>query len=122
MKSIVKAVAVALVLAAPVASFAQSSANRPLTRAEVRADLERVVAAGYRPTDWRHYPENIQTVQARLAAQDAVAGAAPQAAVAPQADATGVGGVQASAESGRPSLSDGTRSSYSPPITIYQHN
>ena len=122
MKSIVKAVAVALVLAAPVASFAQSSANRPLTRAEVRADLERVVAAGYRPTDWRHYPENIQTVQARLAAQDAVAGAAPQAAVAPQADTTGVGGVQASAESGRPSLSDGTRSSYSPPVTIYQHN
>ncbi|MEJ8797244.1 DUF4148 domain-containing protein [Trinickia caryophylli] len=116
MKSIVKAAAVALVLAAPVASFAQASANRPLTRAEVRADLERVVAAGYRPTDWLHYPGNIQAVEARLAAQDAAAGAAPQA------DATGVGGVQASAESGRPSLSDGTRSSYSPPVTIYQHN
>lgn len=72
MKSLIKAVAVAVALIAPVASFAQS--NQPLTREQVRADLARVEAAGYNPRDWMHYPQNIQAAEARVAAQDAQAG------------------------------------------------
>lgn len=48
MKSLIKAVAIAAVLAAPIASFAQAS-QQPVTRADVRADLIRVEQAGYNP-------------------------------------------------------------------------
>ncbi|TKC83494.1 DUF4148 domain-containing protein [Trinickia terrae] len=71
MKSLIKAIAVALVLAAPVASFAQS--NQPLTREQVRADLVQVEKAGYSPLDWMHYPDNIQAAEARVAAQKGAA-------------------------------------------------
>lgn len=67
MKSLIQAMLFAVAIAAPVASFAQSA--RPLTRDEVRADLVRVEKAGYNPNDWMHYPENIQTAEARVAAQ-----------------------------------------------------
>jgi predicted peptidase len=82
MKSLIKAVAVALVLAAPVASFAQS--NQPLTRAEVRAQLVQVEKAGYNPTAVDiDYPNDIQAAEARVAAQNPVA----------SANTSGVGGV-----------------------------
>ena len=113
MKALIKAAAVALVLTAPVASFAQSN-NQPLTRAQVRADLERVEKAGYNPMDWLHYPENIQAAEARIAAEDA---AARQSASA-QADTSGVGGAGNAAESGQPA--EGSVTSYSPPI--YKRN
>ncbi|MFM0504480.1 DUF4148 domain-containing protein [Paraburkholderia caffeinilytica] len=78
MKSLIKAVAVALVLAAPVASFAQS--NQPLTRAEVRAQLIQLEQAGFHPgISDPYYPANIQAAEARVAAQNA--------------DTSGVGGV-----------------------------
>jgi hypothetical protein len=112
MNALIKAAAVAVVLAAPAVSFAQAN-NQPLTRAQVRADLERVEKAGYNPMDWMHYPENIQAAQARIAAEDA----ARQGATA-QADTSGVGGVDNAAESGRPA--EGSVSSYSPPI--YKRN
>ncbi|MDI7047487.1 DUF4148 domain-containing protein, partial [Escherichia coli] len=48
MKSLIKAVAIAAILAAPVASFAQSS-QQPLTRAEVRRQLIQLELAGYNP-------------------------------------------------------------------------
>jgi len=59
-------IAVALAaLAAPVASFAQSSA--PVTRAEVRSQLEQLQAAGYRPEmDKTQYPANLQAAQLRV--------------------------------------------------------
>ncbi|WP_179404992.1 DUF4148 domain-containing protein [Burkholderia guangdongensis] len=66
MKSLINAVAVALIVAAPAASFAQS--NQPLTRAEVRAELAQVEKAGYNPNDWMNYPANIQAAQAKVAA------------------------------------------------------
>jgi hypothetical protein len=71
MKSLIKAVAIALVLAAPVASFAQS--NQPLTRAEVRAQLIQVEKAGYNPSasDDHTYPADIQAAEAKVAAQNA---------------------------------------------------
>ncbi|RFU46629.1 DUF4148 domain-containing protein [Paraburkholderia sp. DHOC27] len=70
MKSLIKAVAIAVVLAAPVASFAQS--NQPLTRAEVRAQLVQLEKAGYNPSnDNTTYPADIQAAEARVAAQNA---------------------------------------------------
>jgi opacity protein-like surface antigen len=70
MKSLIKAVAVALVLAAPVASFAQS--NQPVTRAEVRAQLVQLEKAGYNPATANSYdyPQNIQAAEARVAEQN----------------------------------------------------
>ncbi|MGQ7933493.1 DUF4148 domain-containing protein [Paraburkholderia sp. D1E] len=69
MKSLIKAVALVVVLTAPVASFAQS--EQPLTRAEVRAQLVQIEQAGYNPavaTD-STYPADIQAAEARVAAQ-----------------------------------------------------
>jgi len=68
MKSLIKAVAIAAVLAIPAVSFAQS--NQPVTRAEVRAQLVQLEKAGYNPADSSdaHYPAAIQKAEARVAA------------------------------------------------------
>lgn len=70
MKSLIKAVAIAVVLAAPVASFAQS--NQPLTRAEVKAQLVQLEKAGYNPAlvNDAAYPSDIQAAEARVAAEN----------------------------------------------------
>jgi hypothetical protein len=67
MKSFFEAVAIAALITAPLAAFAQS--EQPVTRAQVRADLVQVEKAGYNPNDWMHYPENIQAAEARIAAE-----------------------------------------------------
>jgi hypothetical protein len=104
MKSLIQAVAVALVLSAPIASFAQDS-NQPLTRAQVRAELAQAERAGYDPTDWMHYPQNAQTAQARIAEQNRTA----------QADTSGYGpSGHGSWQAGN--SSDTTVSTYSPPV------
>jgi hypothetical protein len=74
MKSFVFAVAAASVLAAPIVSFAQTDSS--LTRAQVRADLVQLEAAGYMPSsgDGQTYPENIQAAQANLSASGAETG------------------------------------------------
>ncbi|MBN3820074.1 DUF4148 domain-containing protein [Paraburkholderia sp. Se-20369] len=87
MKSLIKAVALALVVAAPVASFAQSN-PQPLTRAQVRAELVQLEKAGYNPNDWINYPENIQAAQAKVAAAQNTGA---------QADTTGYGANAAAA-------------------------
>ena len=77
MKSLVQAVALTVVLAAPMASFAQS--GQPLTRAEVRAQLKQIEQAGYNPavaTD-ATYPADIQAAEARVAAQNATGYGSP---------------------------------------------
>ena len=69
MKSLIKAVALVIAIAAPVAAFAQS--EQPLTRTEVRAQLIQIEQAGYNPavaTD-STYPADIQAAEARVAAQ-----------------------------------------------------
>ena len=67
MKSLIQAVVVAAVLAAPVSSFAQS--NQPVTRAQVRAELIQLEKAGYQPgRSYPYYPADIQAAQARVAA------------------------------------------------------
>ena len=70
MKSLINAVALAALIAVPVASFAQS--NQPVTRAQVRAELVQLEKAGYNPSisDDSAYPANIQAAEARVAAQN----------------------------------------------------
>ncbi|AET91169.1 DUF4148 domain-containing protein [Caballeronia cordobensis] len=69
MKSIVKAVAIAAVVVAPVLSFAQTDSS--LTRGQVKDDLRRVEAAGYDPTrsDQTSYPSDIQAAEHRASEQ-----------------------------------------------------
>ncbi|KMZ12048.1 hypothetical protein BHUM_06319c [Candidatus Burkholderia humilis] len=74
MNKLIGIAAVALALAAPVASFAQS--NQSLTRAEVRAQIVQLEKAGYNPgviSDSK-YPADIQAAQARVDAQQAYGG------------------------------------------------
>jgi hypothetical protein len=92
MNSLIKAVALAVVLSAPVVSFAQS--NQPLTRAEVRNQLVQLEKAGYNPAeaDNATYPADIQAAEARV---DAANGST-----------SGVGGVASgSSESGAAAVS-----------------
>jgi len=69
MKSLIKAVALAAVLAAPLAAFAQAS-QQPVTRADVRNDLIRVEHAGYNPATANdaNYPADIQAAEQRAQA------------------------------------------------------
>ncbi|WP_323119836.1 DUF4148 domain-containing protein [Burkholderia alba] len=75
MKSLIAAVATAAVLAVPAVAFAQQS-NGPLTRAQVKAELVQLRAAGYNPNGDRvNYPSEIQAAQARIQPQQSVANA-----------------------------------------------
>lgn len=98
MKSIIKAVAIAAILAAPVASFAQSN-QQPLTRAEVRNQLIQVEQAGYNPsvTNDPTYPSDIQAAESRVQAQNPAIVQTQE----PVADTSGYGGaVSGSSQSG----------------------
>ncbi|WP_296653996.1 DUF4148 domain-containing protein [Paraburkholderia sp.] len=75
MKSILKAAVVAAVLTVPALSFAQQ--QQPVTRAQVRAELTQLRAAGYNPNDWMHYPDNIQAAEAKVDAQRAATAFGP---------------------------------------------
>lgn len=101
MKSLIKAVAIAAVLAVPAVSFAQSQgSNGPVTRAQVRAELAQLEAAGYHPyQNDQYYPEDIQRAEARVNAQGN-SGYGPS--------------TSGSSQSG--SRTDGAVSSYSPPV------
>lgn len=68
MNSLIKAIALAAVLAVPAVSFAQS--NQPVTRAQVRAELVQLEKSGYSPFDSSdaHYPAAVQKAEARVAA------------------------------------------------------
>ncbi|WP_322046661.1 DUF4148 domain-containing protein [Paraburkholderia sp. J67] len=69
MKSLLGAALLAVVVAVPAVSYAQS--QQPVSRAEVRAELAQLRAAGYDPSDWMHYPENIQAAEQKVAAEKA---------------------------------------------------
>ncbi len=103
MNSLIKAVVVAVAIAAPVASFAQEA--QPVTRAQVKAELKQIEAAGYRPnagTD-PYYPADIQAAQARVAAANGNL----------QTPAEDVGGVTGgAAHSSVSSANGGTKSIY----------
>ncbi|MEM5436074.1 DUF4148 domain-containing protein [Paraburkholderia diazotrophica] len=71
MKSLIQTAAVAVFLALPIVSFAQT--NVPVTRADAQAELAQLDRAGYEPaSDYAHYPANLQAAQIRIQAQDAV--------------------------------------------------
>lgn len=74
MKSLIQAVVVAAVLAAPVAVFAQS--NQPLTRAQVREQMVQMEKAGFNPAreNPQTYPADAQAAEARVAAQNSAVG------------------------------------------------
>lgn len=67
---VAQAALVAVALAAPLASFAQS--NQPVTRAQVRAELVQLEQAGYNPSRSSDttYPADILAAEARVAAQN----------------------------------------------------
>ncbi|WP_144156730.1 DUF4148 domain-containing protein [Paraburkholderia sp. BCC1885] len=102
MKSLIKAVAIAVVLSAPVASFAQS--NQPLSRAEVRSQLVQLESTGYRPGGGHaSYPDQIQAAEAQVAARNG--------------STSGVGGVAGgSSESGAPAA---TASAFAGSRSVY---
>ncbi|MEM5398736.1 DUF4148 domain-containing protein [Paraburkholderia sp. EG287A] len=107
MRTLIKAVAIAAVLAVPAISFAQSQGtNGPVTRAQVRSELKQLEAAGYRPSvNDLYYPDDLQRAQARVNAQSGGA----------VAQATGYGpATSGSSQSG--ARTDGAVSSYSPPV------
>lgn len=89
MKSLIKAVAIAVVLVAPVASFAQSS-QQPVTRAQVRQDLIQLEQAGYNPATASDptYPADIQAAERRVQAQNPAVAQTQE----PVADTSGYGG------------------------------
>ena len=102
MKSLIPAVAVAVALVVPVASFAQS--NGPVTRAQVRAELIQLEQAGYHvgDGDQSHYPEALQAAEAKVAAQQVAANGGNAANAANSA----YGGVaNGSSDAGRPAVS-----------------
>ena len=67
---IISAIALSAVLAAPAFAFAQS-ANAPVTRASIRAELVSLEKAGYNPgVNDINYPQNLQAAEHRAAAQD----------------------------------------------------
>jgi hypothetical protein len=74
MKSLTKAISAVAFAALPLAALAQSTA--PVTRAQVRAELVQLEQAGYQPTapESFAYPVDIQTAEARVAAQNGAAG------------------------------------------------
>lgn len=87
MRSLIKAVAIAAVLAAPVVSFAQSS-QQPVTRAEVRSDLIQLEHAGYNPSTSNdaNYPGDVQAAEQRVQMQNPTV-----AQTQPTADTSGYG-------------------------------
>jgi hypothetical protein len=70
MQTLIKAVALAALVAAPIVSFAQT--NDPVTRAQVRQDLQQVEAAGYNPaaSNDPNYPADIQAAEAKVAVEN----------------------------------------------------
>lgn len=106
MKSLIKAVALAAVLAIPVASFAQAS--QPVSRAQVRAELVQLEKAGYVPSNSSdpQYPSNIQSAEAKVHAANGV-------------ESSGVGGI-ADGTSQAGQRASFSASSYSVPV--FEHH
>ena len=100
MKTLTYVIAAVSLLAVPIASFAQS-ANEPMTRAQVRAELIQVEQAGYNPaaSNDANYPQAIQAAEARVGAQQQTV----------QGNATGYGpAASGSAQSGAQSMQPAT--------------
>jgi hypothetical protein len=84
MMSLSKAIAFSVIFSVPMAVLAQS--NQPASRAEVRANLVQVEKAGFDPCDFIHYPENLQTAEAKIAAHNAAMAQNPSSGYGGEAD------------------------------------
>lgn len=111
MKSLVYAVVAASAFAVPLASFAQSSNNGPVTRAQVRQELIQLEQAGYNPAMHSpYYPDDLQAAQRRVDEQ--------QGSTMAAGETSGYGGVAAgSGQSGsrvqvQPSGAEGVQPVY----------
>jgi hypothetical protein len=68
LKSLIQAIAIAVTLAIPAMSYAQS--NQPVTRAKARSELVQLEKAGYDPAiGHKQYPKNIQAAEAKVASE-----------------------------------------------------
>jgi len=89
MKSLIQAVAIAAILAAPAAAFAQAADTnqQPVTRAEVKNQLIQLEQAGYNPAEANdpNYPADVQAAEQRIQAEN------PPVAQQPVADTSGSG-------------------------------
>jgi len=68
-RSLKFALAAAFLAIAPDALYAQTASNGPLTRAAVRQEAAELLALGYCPNDWLHYPESATVFELRHAAR-----------------------------------------------------
>ena len=69
-KKIIAVIALSATMAAPTLTFAQS-ANGPVTRASIRAELLSLQRVGYNPAvNDINYPQNLQAAEHRLAIQN----------------------------------------------------
>ncbi|HEV3106688.1 MAG TPA: DUF4148 domain-containing protein [Trinickia sp.] len=102
MKLLVYSATAALVLAVPLAAYAQS--NGPKTRAEVRNELIELEQAGYNPAAANDYdyPEQILAAEARVAAKHA--GAQTAASANPSGEGASLKGTY---DAGRPVATSG---------------
>jgi hypothetical protein len=75
MKTFTKAIAIAAIIAAPAAAFAQATTDnqQPLTRAEVKNQLIQLEQAGYNPSTANDpsYPNDIQAAERRVQQENA---------------------------------------------------
>jgi hypothetical protein len=71
-KAVIYAVVATSAFAVSVAAFAQTDSQAPLSRAQVRAELQQLEQAGYNPSTGEdiNYPYDIQSAEARLAASN----------------------------------------------------
>jgi hypothetical protein len=100
MKPLINMLIVASALAVPVLSFAQQSSS-PVTRAQVRAELGQLEAAGFKgASTGPYYPANLRAAEARVARQN----------VAVQATSNNYGpSTSGSSQSGQPGVSAAAR-------------
>ena len=87
-----------------------------MTRAEVRGELTQLEQVGYNPfsSSDAHYPAAVQQAESRVSAANPGAGNT--------ADNSGYGSSTGGTSESGMSRTEGTMSSYSPPIYIYQHH
>jgi hypothetical protein len=67
--NVLKLVAVGLAASVVTITGFAAEASAPLTRAQVRAELEALHRVGYSPQEWVHYPDNIQAAERKVRAQ-----------------------------------------------------
>lgn len=75
MKRLINKLIAASALAVPALSFAQQTT--PVTRAQVRAELGQIEAAGYTGATGPYYPANLHAAETRVARQTVAVQATP---------------------------------------------